>query len=405
LAAGVGEEEDLSTATHQGHRLMHGGIGGDGEDGGVQATAFREAIHLRRKIGVIGPEDVSRAPFPGELQSRWQEVGGEDVDSAQGEEAGEEQADWPLAGDEDGVAVLEREAVDGFEDGVDWLLHGAFEEGIAPGDFHDAGQDEGHDADIFRVTAAGRLETGGDASALVLGALGEGAMAAGVAMKAGHVMVQGHAVAGPEAARARADADDGPGGLVAENARRWDGPIMDFLDVSGANAAGGDADEEVAGADAGHGKGFEAEVVWAAIDNGAHGFGDGKHEGRLTAKREQENEFMGNRKGNFLQERTEKKEGTNRNWATAKYAKDAKAELTADGRPPTLGGFGGASPRGLKNSRKPPHLLQSVPPRSEGRETRGGDIAARCPCHSSFPRIWHISWFNFPGLLRSVCSC
>jgi len=107
-----------------------------------------------------------------------------------------------------------------------------------------------------------------------LGALGEGAMAAGMAMETGHVMVQGHAVAGPETARAVADADDGPGGFVAEDARGRDSTIMDLLDVGGANAAGGDADEEVAGADAGDGKGFEAEVIGAAIDNGAHGLGN-----------------------------------------------------------------------------------------------------------------------------------
>ena len=45
------------------------------------------------------------------------------------------------------------------------------------GDFHDAGQDEGHDADVFGVAAARRLEPGGNAGALVSLALGNGAVA------------------------------------------------------------------------------------------------------------------------------------------------------------------------------------------------------------------------------------
>jgi hypothetical protein len=66
------------------------------------------------------------------------------------------------------------------------------------GDFHDAGQDEGHHADVFGVAAARRLESGGDAGALVGGALGKGAVPAEMAVEARHVMVQGDAVADPE---------------------------------------------------------------------------------------------------------------------------------------------------------------------------------------------------------------
>ena len=88
------------------------------------------------------------------------------------------------------------------------------------------------------------------------------------------MMVQGHAVARPEAARAGTDADDGPGGFMAEDAGRRDGPVMDLFNVGGANAAGGHLHKDVALADAGDGDGFEAEIIWAAIDNGAHGFGN-----------------------------------------------------------------------------------------------------------------------------------
>jgi len=37
-------------------------------------------------------------------------------------------------------------------------------------------------------------------------------------------------------------------------------------------------------------------------------------------------------------------------------------------------------------SRNIPRQFQSVPPRTEGREARGGDIAARCPYQSATSR-------------------
>ena len=50
-------------------------------------------------------------------------------------------------------------------------------------------------ADVFGVAAAGGLEPGGDAGALVGRALGEGAVPAEMAVQARNVMVQGDAVA------------------------------------------------------------------------------------------------------------------------------------------------------------------------------------------------------------------
>ena len=71
--------------------------------------------------------------------------------------------------------------------------------------------------------------------------------------------------------------DDGAGGFVAEDARGRDGAVLDFFDVGGADAADGNLDEEFARADGGDGDGFEAEVVDAAINDGAHGFGNVRH--------------------------------------------------------------------------------------------------------------------------------
>ena len=107
----------------------------------------------------------------------------------QSEQAGEHQPDRPLAGHQHGVVALQGEAFDGFEYGVDRFEHRAFEEGVAGGDSDDARQDEGHDPDVFSIAAAGRLEARRDAGALILGALGEGVVAAGMAFQARHVMM------------------------------------------------------------------------------------------------------------------------------------------------------------------------------------------------------------------------
>ena len=123
---------------------------------------------------------------------------------------GEHQANRPLPGHEHGVAGQQVQAADGLEDGVDGFEHGAFREGIFGGDFHDAGQDEGHDADEFGVAAARRLESGGDAGALVGLALGKGAVAAEMAFQTGDVMVQRDAVADFEAASGSQRRDGSP---------------------------------------------------------------------------------------------------------------------------------------------------------------------------------------------------
>lgn len=71
---------------------------------------------------------------------------------------------------------------------------------------------------------------------------------------------------------------------MAEDARRRDGAIMDFFDVGGADAADGDLDQQFIRADARDGDGFEAQVVDAAINNGAHGLGNGGHAEVFNAK-------------------------------------------------------------------------------------------------------------------------
>ena len=64
---------------------------------------------------------------------------------------------------------------------------------------------------------------------------------------------------------------------MAEDARGRDEAVLDFFDVGGADAADGDSDEQFVRADLRDGNGFEAEVVDAAINDGAHGFGNVRH--------------------------------------------------------------------------------------------------------------------------------
>ncbi len=312
----MGEEEHLSAAAHELQGLLHDGVGGHGDDGGVEAAAARGAVveglgrdalprvRAERQLRPTGirfaermaeqqlrPTSLSghgpfRAEFSGEAQARFEQVGGDDLRPGELEQPGEHEADRPLPGHQHDVAAQQRQPANGFEDGVDGFEHGAFGKGILGGNFHDAGQDERQNADVFGVAAARRLEPGGDAGAFVSFALGEGAMPAKMAVPARHVMVERHAVAGFEAAREDArptpDTDDGPGGFVAEDARRRHGAGLDFFDVGGADAAGGDFDEQFVGADARDGDGFEAQVVHAAIDDGAHGFGNIGHAKLLT---------------------------------------------------------------------------------------------------------------------------
>jgi hypothetical protein len=57
---------------------------------------------------------------------------------------------------------------------------------------------------------------------------------------------------------------------------------MDFFYVGRADAADGDLDEQFIFTDARDGDRFEAQVVDAAINDGAHGFWNGGHAESLT---------------------------------------------------------------------------------------------------------------------------
>jgi hypothetical protein len=283
--SGVGEEENLAAAAEKSLSFADDVVGWDSDDDGVEAATASDAGGesgevLSRSGGRLFRGWIAEpfcAELAGEFEARIEEVGGNDFDAAQSEQAGEHESDGPLTGDEHNIAAKEFEAIYRFEDGVDRFEHRAFEEGVAVWDFYDARKDEGHDADVSGVTAAGGFEAGSDACAFVLFALGEGVMAASMALKAGDVVMERDAVADFEFSYFGADANDGSGGFVAEDARGRNGAVMDFFDVGRTDATDGDFDEEFARADFGDGQSLNAEVIRAAIDDRLHGFRDGDH--------------------------------------------------------------------------------------------------------------------------------
>ena len=154
-------------------------------------------------------------------------------------------------------------------------MKAACSKGIVVGNFDQAAADDPvHDADVLGEAAAGGSEACGAADLLVDLALREGLLAAVVAVAAGDVVIGHDAVADGEVGDAFADADDGAGHLVAEDAGSVVRAAVDLLEVGAADAAGVDLDEHFAGADLGDGDGLDADVVDAAIDGGAHGCGN-----------------------------------------------------------------------------------------------------------------------------------
>ena len=223
--------------------------------------------------------------LPGEAEAGVEEVGGKDVHAAQLQQTREHQADGSLPRHEHVVARQQRQAFYGLKHGVDRFQHGAFFERVPGRDFNHSRQHEGHDAHVFGESAAGRFKTGGDAGLFILGALSEGVVPAEMAFHAGHVMVQGDAVADLKAARedarpttqAASNLYNGAGGFVAEDARRRDSAVVDLLDVGRTDAACGNADQQFVLAEARDGHSFGAEIVRAAVDGSAHGFGNREH--------------------------------------------------------------------------------------------------------------------------------
>ena len=80
-----------------------------------------------------------------------------------------------------------------------------------------------------------------------------------------------------EAGFSATDFDDDAGGFVPKNTRGRDEAVMNFFDVGGTHSTDGDFYQEFIWADGRDRNGFEAKVIGAAIDDGAHGFRNIEH--------------------------------------------------------------------------------------------------------------------------------
>jgi hypothetical protein len=97
-----------------------------------------------------------------------------------------------------------------------------------------------------------------------------------MALKAGHVMMQGDTITNPESTHAHAQPNDGAGRLVAKDARRGNRAVVDLLDIRGAHAAHGHTDKQFVRTNARHRHSLDAQVVHAAINHSLHRLGNGR---------------------------------------------------------------------------------------------------------------------------------
>ena len=118
------------------------------------------------------------------------------------------------------------------------------------------------------------LEAGGAADAFIRGTLGEGLFSAVVAVPAGNVMEDHHAVVDREVLNAFANGGQGPGGLMAEDAWGRVRAAVNLFEIRATDAAGGDVDENFAGSDGWDRDGFDADVIDAPVNRSAHGCGN-----------------------------------------------------------------------------------------------------------------------------------
>src|SRR5262249_17413045 len=139
-------------------------------------------------------------------------------------------------------------------------------------DFHDAAaHDPVSDPNVLGESAARRFAGAGTRADLLVGlTLRVGLGVAVVAVTAGNVVEDHHAIADGEVRDAAADLNDGSGHLVSEDARRGVRAGVDLLQISTADAACVDLHEQLTYADLRHGHGLDADIVDAAIDGGGH---------------------------------------------------------------------------------------------------------------------------------------
>src|SRR5580704_2040094 len=214
----------------------------------------------------------SKALFP----ALWDWITGIELGAFQFADHEQLQADGAAAQDEDSVAGGDARLLNGFDDGIDGLDESGFFETDVVREWDNAAVGHpGHGFYILSEAAAVGREAGGQPGCFVLLALGEEALLAIKASPARDMVEAHNPVAGRPLVDAPADGDDGAGKLVAQNLRRLDVTLKDFLDVRAANAAGGHFNEQFAFADFGDGDFLDADDSCFAENTCPHGFRDG----------------------------------------------------------------------------------------------------------------------------------
>src|SRR5580704_5128751 len=214
----------------------------------------------------------SKALFP----ALWDWITGIELGTFQFANHEQLEADGAAAQDEHSFAGGDARLLNGFDDGVDGLDEsGFFETDVVRERDHAAVGDPGHGFYILSEAAAVGREAGGQPGRFILLALGEEALLAIKASPARDMVEAHNAVARRPLVYASADGDDGARKLVAQNLRRLDVTLKDFLDVRAANAAGRHFNEHFAFADFGDGDFFDADDSFFPENTGPHGSRDG----------------------------------------------------------------------------------------------------------------------------------
>jgi hypothetical protein len=130
------------------------------DHGGVQAG--RGFLDFGNGIAVAGFAGGDSAPLTRQSHSGIHQIGGDDSDAAQSQQAGEHQANRPLADDEHVLAPPQAEAEDGFENGVDRLQHGALFEGIVNDRGHKTAIEQKNSTIIFDYVRLDSIGEGGN---------------------------------------------------------------------------------------------------------------------------------------------------------------------------------------------------------------------------------------------------
>src|ERR1019366_8412214 len=131
-----------------------------------------------------------------------------------------------------------------------------------------------HHPNIFGKTASAGLVARGRADFLVGRTLGEHLMLAIEAFPAGDVVKHHHAVAQFVAGNLFAERSNHTGRFMAKDARGGMGTGCDLLEISAADAAGVNANQDLSRADLRHRDSLHADVVHAAINCRLHGCGE-----------------------------------------------------------------------------------------------------------------------------------